>query len=43
MFIGSLDALTEKVIGLRERFVISSIMTGDIDELAPLVERLAGR
>ncbi|HET8641667.1 MAG TPA: hypothetical protein VFM37_07000, partial [Pseudonocardiaceae bacterium] len=43
VFIGSLDALTEKVVGLRERFGISSFMTGDIDELAPLVERLAGR
>lgn len=43
VFVGSLDALTEKVVSLRERFGISSIMTGDIDELAPLVERLAGR
>jgi hypothetical protein len=43
VFLGSLDALTDKVISLRERFGISSIMTGDIDELAPLVERLAGR
>lgn len=43
VFVGSLDALTEKVIGRRERFGISSIMTGDIDELEPLVERLAGQ
>jgi probable F420-dependent oxidoreductase len=41
VFIGSLDSLTEKVVALRERFGITSIMTGDIDELAPLVERLA--
>ena|SRR5829696_1242701 len=43
VFVGSLDALTEKVIMLRERLGISSIMTGEIDELAPLVERLAGQ
>lgn len=43
VFIGSVDALTEKIIGLRERFGISSVMTGDIDEMAPVVERLAGR
>ena len=35
--------LIEKLRERRERFGISSIMTGDIDELAPLVERLAGR
>jgi len=43
VFIGSVDGLTQKVIELRERFGISSIMTGDIDDLAPVVERLAGR
>jgi probable F420-dependent oxidoreductase len=43
VFIGSIDSLTEKVVSLRERFGISSIMVGDVDELAPLVERLAGR
>ena len=42
IFIGSLDGLTEKFQMLRERFGISSIMTGTIDELAPIVERLAG-
>jgi probable F420-dependent oxidoreductase len=43
-FIGSIDGLTEKFVELRERFGISSIMVGDdIDELAPVVERLAGR
>jgi len=33
--------LTEKILGMRERLGVSSIMTGDIDELAPVVERLA--
>jgi probable F420-dependent oxidoreductase len=42
-FIGSIDGLTEKFVELRERFGISSIMVGEIDELAPVVERLAGR
>lgn len=43
VFVGTLDSLTEKVLSLRERFGITSIMTGEIDVLAPLVERLAGR
>lgn len=43
VFIGSVDGLTEKIVELRERLGISSIMVGDIDELAPVVERLAGR
>jgi hypothetical protein len=43
IFIGSVDGLTQKIIELRERLGISSIMVGDIDELAPVVERLAGR
>ena len=43
VFIGSVEGLTQKVVELRERFGISSIMTGEIDELAPVVERLAGR
>jgi probable F420-dependent oxidoreductase len=42
LFIGSIDGLVAKLIGLRERFGISSVMVGEIDELAPLVERLAG-
>jgi probable F420-dependent oxidoreductase len=41
-FIGSIDGLTQKFVALRERFGISSIMVGEIDELAPVVERLAG-
>ena len=43
IFIGSVDGLTQKVLELRERFGISSVMTGGLDELAPVVERLAGR
>jgi probable F420-dependent oxidoreductase len=42
MFIGSVDGLVEKFRSLRERLGISSIMVGEIDELAPVVERLAG-
>ena len=42
VFIGSLDGLAAKFGELRERLGISSIMTGDIDTLAPVVERLAG-
>ena len=42
IFIGSIDGLVEKFQRLREQLGISSIMLGDIDELAPIVERLAG-
>jgi probable F420-dependent oxidoreductase len=42
VFIGSVDRLVEKFEELRERLGISSFMVGDIDELAPVVERLAG-
>ena len=42
LFIGTVDGLVEKLRMLRERLGISSFMTGDIDELAPVVERLAG-
>ena len=42
IFIGSISELTQKVVEIRERFGISSFMLGDIDELAPVVERLAG-
>lgn len=42
VFIGSLDGLTEKILELRQRLGVSSIMLGDIDDLAPVVERLAG-
>jgi probable F420-dependent oxidoreductase len=43
IFIGSVDGLAQKFLELRERFGISSLMVGEIDELAPVVERLAGR
>jgi len=42
LFIGSLSGLTEKFQMLRERLGITSFMLGDIDELAPVVERLVG-
>ncbi|MFL5679975.1 MAG: TIGR03621 family F420-dependent LLM class oxidoreductase [Chloroflexota bacterium] len=42
IFIGSIDSLVAKFQRLREDLGISSIMLGDIDELAPVVERLAG-
>jgi len=42
VFIGSVNGLVEKLQMLRERLGISSFMVGDIDELAPVVERLAG-
>ena len=41
-FIGSLDRLTEKFQEMRERLGISSFMVGEVDQLAPVVERLAG-
>jgi probable F420-dependent oxidoreductase len=43
VFVGTVAALTDKIVGLRERYGISSIMTGDLDDLAPIVEALAGR
>ena len=42
VFIGSIDALTDKIRMLRERLGISSFMVGEIDDLAPVVKRLAG-
>src|SRR5258706_75223 len=42
IFIGSVDRFVEKFGELRERLGISSFMVGEIDELAPVVERLAG-
>jgi probable F420-dependent oxidoreductase len=42
IWIGSLDSLVEKALELRSALGITSIMTGDVDELAPVVERLAG-
>ena len=42
VFIGSVDGLVAKLREQRERLGISSIMVGDLDTLAPVVERLAG-
>jgi probable F420-dependent oxidoreductase len=42
VYIGSVDGFVEKFTMLRERLGISSFMVGDIDEMAPVVERLAG-
>ncbi|HET6820435.1 MAG TPA: TIGR03621 family F420-dependent LLM class oxidoreductase [Candidatus Limnocylindria bacterium] len=42
IWIGSLDELTEKAHRLREELGITSLMLGEVDELAPLVGRLAG-
>ena len=42
IFIGSVDRFVEKFQELRERLGISSFMVGEIDELAPVVARLAG-
>jgi probable F420-dependent oxidoreductase len=42
LFIGSINRLVEKFQQLREELGISSIMLGEITELAPVVERLAG-
>jgi len=40
LFIGSIDRLVEKFLHLREELGITSILLGDIDELAPVLERL---
>jgi probable F420-dependent oxidoreductase len=42
LFIGSVDRLVEKFQQLREELGITSILLGDIDELAPVLDRLAG-
>jgi probable F420-dependent oxidoreductase len=42
IFIGSIERFVEKFSELRERLGISSFLVGSIDELAPVVERLAG-
>jgi hypothetical protein len=42
MFIGSVNGIVDKLREQRERLGISSIMVGDLDTLAPVVERLAG-
>ncbi len=42
IWIGSLDELVEKAQRLRAELGITSLMLGEVDELAPLVARLAG-
>lgn len=42
IWIGSLDELADKAQRLRTELGISSLMLGEVDELAPLVGRLAG-
>jgi probable F420-dependent oxidoreductase len=41
IFIGSIERFVEKFEELRERLGISSFMVGSLDELGPVVERLA--
>jgi probable F420-dependent oxidoreductase len=43
IFIGSLDRFVEKFNELRDRLGISSFLIGDLDQLGPVVEQLAGR
>ena len=43
ILVGSVEGLVEKLLMLRERLGISSFMVGDADEMAPVVERRAGR
>lgn len=40
VYIGSVAGLTEKILGLRERFGISSIMLDDYEAAAPIIEAL---
>jgi probable F420-dependent oxidoreductase len=42
IFIGSVDAFVAKFERLRAELGISSIMVGEVEELTPVVERLAG-
>jgi probable F420-dependent oxidoreductase len=42
VFIGSVDRLVEKLVQLREELGVSSVLLGDLDELTPVLERLAG-
>ncbi|HET8776365.1 MAG TPA: TIGR03621 family F420-dependent LLM class oxidoreductase [Candidatus Limnocylindria bacterium] len=42
LFIGSVDGFVEKFTRLRAELGITSFMVGEVDELAPVVERLAG-
>jgi probable F420-dependent oxidoreductase len=42
LFVDSVDGFVERFGMLRERLGITSFMVGDVDTLAPVVERLAG-
>src|SRR5262245_14186183 len=42
VFIGSIERFVEKFSELRERLGISSFLVGDLSDLGPVVERLAG-
>ena len=42
IFIGSHDRFVEKFTELRDHLGISSFLVGELDELAPVVQRLAG-
>jgi probable F420-dependent oxidoreductase len=42
LFIGSVDRLVEKFQQLREELGISSILLGEVGELAPVLDRLSG-
>jgi probable F420-dependent oxidoreductase len=42
VFIGSLDRFVEKFTDLRDHLGISSFLIGDLDQLGPVVEQLAG-
>ena len=42
IFIGSIERFVEKFTELRERLGINSFLVGSLDELGPVVERLAG-
>jgi probable F420-dependent oxidoreductase len=42
IFIGSVDRFIQKFSDLRERLGINSFLVGSLDELGPVVERLAG-
>lgn len=42
LYVGTIDDLVDKVRMLRDRLGITSFMVGEVGELAPLVERLAG-
>ena len=42
IFVGSIDRFVEKFSDLRERLGINSFLVGGLDDLGPVVERLAG-